>query len=266
MSFLANSQILELIDPRELPVPKELPVPIELYDYHAPEVPENVVETQFSEHGGVHTPQGELKVLLVFAQFEGDIFDKYNENWPTNSLPNFNDVLYTDINQFDPGNTDFSLSNFYYQMSIHSADPFKMYGEVFPELVIVPRPTTNYSFSHFTNQVFDYIEDNYSDYDWPSLDNRTNWPNFVYDNTSSDEDYKFDYVVISFRWNGRKTDPWSTETADSLLWWNFKQSWGNASGWAAIAGQTLNTDYGTYYVHWLSGVYLPERINQCSYL
>lgn len=218
----------------------------DLSDYHAPEPTQQVAGTQFSHFGEVHTPQGELKVLLVFAQFEGDIVN--NNDWPRDELPNYDNILYTDVNDFSLTNDDLSLSNFFYQMSKHSANPFKIYGEVFPELIIIPQPTTNYSFGHFTNQVFDSIEANYPHYNWSTFDNRENYPNFEFDNVSSSPDNEFDYVVITFRWAGQKMDPWSTNVNDTSLWYNYKRRWGNATGWSTIANQTMITDDGTYKV------------------
>ncbi|MCK9206466.1 MAG: right-handed parallel beta-helix repeat-containing protein [Salinivirgaceae bacterium] len=225
---------------------------LEVYDYHDPndtlELPKNV--DLLSEYGGVHTPQGALKVLLVFAQFEGDIHDTLNATWPTNALPNYNNVLYTSINSFNPGNTDLSISNYYYQMSQFSGNPFKMYGELFPEVIKIPQPTTDYSFSHFTNQVFDSIEAKYPNYHWDTFDQRTNNPYWRYSNVNSPADDSLDYVIISFRWDGGK-DPWgNNQPGDTLLLYHYKQQnvGGVPTGWASITNQTLNTNTGTYKV------------------
>lgn len=87
----------------------------EITDYHDPN--EYLNETKgagplLSEYGAVHTPQGPLKVLLVFVQFEGDDFQRDNEIWEIDSLPDYSDILYTGTNQFDLNNTDLSIRTF----------------------------------------------------------------------------------------------------------------------------------------------------------
>jgi hypothetical protein len=222
---------------------------VEIYDYHDPNEDHSLPkhEPLSSEYGRVHTPKGPLKVLLVFAQFEVDNVSPTSETWPADQLPNYSEILYTSLSAFNPTNTDLSISNYYYQMSKFSGNPFKLYGEIFPELVKIPIPTTNFSFSHFTNQVFDYIEANYPDYHWNTFDQRDNRPNFTASNVSSSPDDEFDYVVISFRWNGGY-DPWGNSN-DTTLKTTYEAAWGGSpTGWASIASQTLSTSSGTYRV------------------
>jgi hypothetical protein len=217
------------------------------YDYHEDggmDIPKSPGDVLFSEYGGIHTPKGPLKVLLVFAQFEGDQI--YNGNWQKGQLPDYDDVLYTDIDQFNPNNTDLSISNYYYQMSKYSGNPFKLYGEMFPEVIKIPTPTTDFRFSTFTTQVFDTIETKYPDFHWNTFDQRTNYPTYKFSNVTSASDGKFDYVVICFRWNGGG-DPWGS---GNTLQTHYEQSFGGSSpsGWASITSQTLNTNLGTYKV------------------
>jgi hypothetical protein len=154
------------------------------FDYHEPDSEVQLPslakgETLNAENGLVHTPQGELKVLMIYAQFVGDNLYPTSDSWKVDSLPNYNEVFYSSVNQFNTSNTDQSLSNFYYQMSKFSANPFKIYGETFPEVIPVPVPTTTpVSFGTFTTQIFEYIEANYPDFDWASFDNRTNYPSW----------------------------------------------------------------------------------------
>ena len=97
-----------------------------------------------STNGSAVTPKGTLKVLVIFAGLTNDIdaaapfyADPLGTNsWPqtdaTHPVPgttfpkNMNNDFYDDPNSFLPTATDHSLSNLFYQMSQHSASPFKM--------------------------------------------------------------------------------------------------------------------------------------------
>src|SRR5690606_9408944 len=99
-----------------------------------------------STNGGIFTPKGELRILLIFAGFtnDGNKQGGYNPNtgdtiygvsWPyydlngdsLNTFPtNINDYFYTNTNQFSLANTDNSISNYYYQMSYPNGDPLKL--------------------------------------------------------------------------------------------------------------------------------------------
>lgn len=100
-----------------------------------------------STFGGIFTPKGELRILLIFAGFTNDGNTiSTGVNWPYNdgvrppgeSFPlNINDYFYTNSNQFNINNTDNSLSNYYYQMSYSSGNPLKLIADVFPYRVNV---------------------------------------------------------------------------------------------------------------------------------
>ena len=108
-----------------------------------------------STYGNAVTPQGTLKVLVIFAGFTNDIdprapfyLDPNGDNpWPqkdathpvagTTFPKNINKDFYDDPLSFPapgtpPTASDHSLSNLYYQMSQHSPHPFKCRRCFFP--------------------------------------------------------------------------------------------------------------------------------------
>lgn len=150
-----------------------------------------------STNGGIFTPKGELRVLLIFAGFtnDGNKQGGYNPhtqnldtsvNWPyydlngdsLNTFPtNMNDYFYTNVNQFSLANTDNSISNYYYQMSYPNGDPLKLVADVFPERINVTADiaidTSGFGFYNYYNKwVLDSIAVKYPNFDWSPYDNR----------------------------------------------------------------------------------------------
>lgn len=90
--------------------------------------------------GEAITAHGELKILIIMAQFNDDEFQRTDPNWPkvfngdTNAPPVWvrdpTLLLVPPHTTFTP--VAFSLSDFYYEMSQHShtKDPLRMYGDV----------------------------------------------------------------------------------------------------------------------------------------
>lgn len=101
-------------------------------------------QSGYSNYGGAVTPQGVLKVLVIFAGFTNDLdpaAPNFNTNTnPNNPWPQYDGVhpvgqsfprnvtadFYTSLSSFQNNAVDHTLSNLYYQMSRHSANPFKM--------------------------------------------------------------------------------------------------------------------------------------------
>lgn len=176
-----------------------------------------------STFGGIFTPKGELRVLLIFAGFTNDGNTQSSGlTWPYDdgvrppgkSFPtNMNDYFYTNANQFSLANTDNSISNYYYQMSYPNGDPLKLVADVFPERINVTADiaidTSGFGFYNYYNKwVLDSIAVKYPNFDFSPYDNRTNSPNYAYDNSTSNPDHKIDYTVIVWRYNDDcGTDP-----------------------------------------------------------
>lgn len=169
-----------------------------------------------STYGKTFTPKGEIRALIIFAGFTNDNnFDTtgvwpYDDgiNPPGKSLPtNTNDYFYTDYNQFNPNNTDKTLSNYLYQMSLPSGQPLKMVADVFPERINVTAniaiDTNTNGWKTYCEWVFDSIAVNYPNFDWGRYDNRKNNPNNSFDNSdvlNNPPDSIIDYVIVLWRY------------------------------------------------------------------
>lgn len=167
-----------------------------------------------STYGGVHTPKGELRVLIIFAAFSNTAshnIGNWDGNKPMpNSFDNLDALFFSDDNQFptttSPGNK--SISQFYYQMS-HGQ--FKVTANVLkipntnPVARIEIDPTGLNSWSAANFRVMAKIKDLYDgQIDWSRYDKRTNRNRdrsdyYLSDNSNSDPDLEPDYVVILYK-------------------------------------------------------------------
>lgn len=132
-----------------------------------------------STNGYAVTPRGTLKVLVIFAGLTNDINvnapfydDLGGDNpWPqtdaTHPVPgttfpkSMNSDFYDNPNSFLPGATDHSLSNLFYQMSQHSANPFKMQAVFFPKRInVTATAITNLGsgFGQYTDDVMNAVK------------------------------------------------------------------------------------------------------------
>ena len=104
--------------------------------------------TANSMNGYDFTMRGEMRVFIIYAGFtnDGETNPDTSIVWPyvdpAGILPNGKtfpkntwDMFYDDYSDFSPNNSDKSISNFYYQMSLQSGNPFKLIAGVFPERI-----------------------------------------------------------------------------------------------------------------------------------
>ena len=156
----------------------------------------SMTSTTSSTNGWVHTPKGNLHILIIFIKdlnnqptndFDGDPINDPNGYWNPTLIPNWtmgasNQLL--DETAATIG-TNKNLSLFYREMS-HGQ--FILTGDIFPELI----PTATGTAS----QAIAYINSNYPGFNWSKYDKRTNHPNYSLDNSVSAPDGKIDYVVF----------------------------------------------------------------------
>lgn len=161
-----------------------------------------------SSNGQVHTPKGNLHVLLIFVRYEDRDLRSGDAAWPDSTyvLP---DIAKGDINAFfdkevatvsQPGHIR-NMSDYYYQ---NSQGAFLLTGEIFPVQVPVKYIPENGS-NFFARQgelniaAIKWIAAHYPNFDWSKFDKRTNSPNFMLDNSQSAPDSILDYVVFMHR-------------------------------------------------------------------
>lgn len=159
--------------------------------------------THHIENGGVFTPKGNLRVLIIFITY-GGIYDTLNlPGWNNGAYPDWatsstEKAFYSDFAEFPQeiysDNNRKSVSNFYYQMS---GGRFRLVADYYPHVITVD-PSTVSSRGEFHKKVLDQIP---STFDWSPYDNRTNNPNYAFDNSSSPADYIADYVVFCHRFS-----------------------------------------------------------------
>ena len=181
----------------------------------------NLVSPPSSTNGAAFTPQGELKVLVIFVGFWEDINqnpqcgDYNNSEWPQFPLnpnpntpagltfpTNYASACYTFSSQFSLTATDQSLSNFFYQMSRTSPNPLKMTFGTLPGRVNVNASGRGSSLGVYIPDALAAAAAAYPTFNWGAYDNRTNHPGYAYDNTASAPDGQLDYVVFCFRSSG----------------------------------------------------------------
>ncbi|MEM7655202.1 MAG: hypothetical protein AAF399_03665 [Bacteroidota bacterium] len=175
----------------------------------AQEVPPPISST----HGAVHTPRGDLHILMIFVRFEGVSKMQSVKLWPDVSeegvLPRMaqgasNQLLHADQEGFRAENRLKNLSDFYYAMS---GTRFRITGDVFPIQVpisYIPEKGGNFfrRQQQMNQAAVNWIAKNYPDFDWSKYDNRTNAPNYRASNVYSEPDQILDYVVFMYRDQG----------------------------------------------------------------
>ncbi len=169
-------------------------------------------------NGGTFTPKGQLDVLVVYAGFTNDnnpsspIYN--NQFWPaTSDFPTYSDdIFYPDERHFSLDSKDKSLSNFFYQMSRNSAKPLKIVGHKLPQRINVTATNegNRKGWGHYFSAVYKEMQ-TLDGVDWKKYDQRTNEPNYKFDNSSSKPDGEIDFVIVVFRFDGTHL-PFGTTT------------------------------------------------------
>lgn len=196
------------------------------------------INTKYYPNGEAFTPKGDFRALLVFVGFEDEYKADPNQNETYNSqgfggwnilsgqnLPIYvnsdgsTGLFYQDISEFpamgspelyDP--TDQSLSNYYYQMS---GGDFRFMADVFSDINGNPvRVDINpddalggISFSTLNALTIAKMKEINPDFDWSPYDNRTNYPNYEFDNSVTAPDSKADFVVFIYRYGSGFNPP-----------------------------------------------------------
>lgn len=232
--------------------------------------------TANSTNGKVFTAKGNLKVLVIYAGFTNDKEKQggYNPNtqnldtntvWPyydlngdsLNTFPkNIGDNFYTDYGDFAPSNNDKSISNYFYQMSLPSGNPLKIIAEVFPERINVTAEVGK-NWPQYGQWVLDTINAKYPGYDFSSVDNRTNNPNYLSDNSVSSPDNKIDYLIIVWRYS----QDCDNDPAGPFTLCGYTGSGGGYAGYSTPSAGAFVDNLGnpTYYIS--AGFTAPKGFN-----
>lgn len=167
----------------------------------------------FSYNGDIHTPKGDLHLLVVFVRYNNGtgVPNPGWSNWPNDpALPDFassptgvNDLFNEAPTTITFPNAKQNLSEYYFVMS---GGKFRLTADIYP--VQVPVDYVPPSVNHFVRQdimnkeAIDWIAINDPTFDWSKYDNRTNLPFYTDDNSASSPDGKIDYIVFIHRADG----------------------------------------------------------------
>ena len=161
------------------------------------------------------TPKGDLRILIVFVSY-GLPYDTLPvDGWPKDSIfPDWakdpmRKPFYTSYSEFSNNifsdNNRFSVSNFYYQMSNGS---FRLIADYYPGRVVVNVSNTD-KWEDIAAKAIQQISNSVA---WADYDNRTNRPNFQFDNSTSQPDGVIDYVVLCHRYK----EEWASSLSPEL--------------------------------------------------
>ena len=171
---------------------------------HVSSTQRSLSSEQHFEYGGVFTPRGNLRILIVFVSY-GEPYDSQDvDGWPVDSdlptwaHPDSPAVFYSDFSVFPTDiysdTNRLSVSNFYYQMSNGT---FKLIADYYPTRVRVDvSPTDTWGIIH--KKALEQLSNSIN---WSLYDNRTNFPNYYFDNSNSNPDNKIDYIVFCHRFS-----------------------------------------------------------------
>lgn len=242
--------------------------------------PKNPPKVPYAPYGGVFTPKGTLRVLLVFVTYKDKSaanprFENKSHslpNWdytPNNKLPNFvNPKTGACPNYIFNTKSDFQQeidavsNNFSKEFALMSNGQFEMIGEVFTNekgqpTVVEIDPTDGYSWTHMNGRAVEAMQKINPKMDYTRFDQRRNLPNFKFDNSDTSTykpDKILDFVVFVHRYN----KGWKEQPKSSMRGWV-----GSGGGFAATGIQPQNTVNGYriaegFTMTYNSGVFVHE--------
>ena len=164
--------------------------------------------------GKVHTPKGNLHVLLIYVRYD-QVSKMNSKRWPDESRENvlpemaigeINGIFNRDPKTIGQEPTQKNLSDYFFKMS---GGKFLLSGDIFPiqvPVTYIPPGRSNFfqRQAQMNKEAIRWIAEHYPDFDWSKYDKRTNAPNFKRDNSKSKPDGILDYVVFMHREKGSK--------------------------------------------------------------
>ncbi len=183
-------------------------------------------QQKISSNGGVFTPKGDIKALVVFVLFKDNPktnpnfknSDHYYQGWEVSEnkrLPDgvnpetgrMDGILYHNLSQFER-ETNSSVYNFSKDLYQISLGKFRFWGEVFKDSTGTARAIEVeadgcVSFGHSNKAAWAEMKRLNPKMDFSSFDQRTNFPNYAFDNSDTSKykaDKKLDYVIFIYRY------------------------------------------------------------------
>lgn len=219
-------------------------------------------KTPYAPYGGVFTPKGELKALIVFVTFKDQ--NPSNQNFRNNQqeipqwdinknggLPEFVDpvtgacpsYIFNKPSDFEEYKND-EQDNFSKVLYMASNKQFKFMGEVFSDekgrpTVVEIDPTGGRAWTNMNRKALEQMRKINPKYDLSSFDRRKNSPNYNFDNSNTvanPADKVVDYVIFIYRYN----NGWAQQPAQGM------NRWVGSTGGFASTGLGLADKYNGY--------------------
>jgi hypothetical protein len=234
--------------------------------------------TPYAPYGGVFTPKGTLRVLLVFVTYKDSSAANPNFNnkqytlpdwdiYSNRGLPNFVNPQTGDCPSYlFNKEADFEIlldsveNNFSKEFYLMSQGQFKMIGEVFCDSTGLPTaveidPSKGGSWMQMNARAMVKMQALHPKGDWARFDQRKNQPHFRFDNSAAaGGDNILDYVVFVHAYNRN----WGQQPKNSMRSWM-----GSGGGFAAtgIPPQLTLNGYRVaqgFTMNYRSGVFIHE--------
>jgi hypothetical protein len=237
-------------------------------------------KTPYAPYGGVFTPKGTLRVLLVFVTYrDGSAANPNFKNseqfvpeWSTDSERGLPDFIHPKtgaspsylFNQEVDFETllDSVSNNFSKEFYWMSRGKFKMIGEVFRDSTGRPTaveidPSKGASWTQMNARAVEQMQRLNPNADWSRFDQRKNHPRFSFDNSDTVQygpDKILDYVVFVHRYNKN----WPQQPKNSM------RSWMGSGGGFAATGVPQRVQLNGYRIaegftmSYRSGVFIHE--------
>lgn len=232
-----------------------------------------------SPYGGVFTPKGKIRSLVVFIGFKDSLpcnpsFTNVGQDvdeWPVdamgNGLPNYVDPItgecpklifskdeHFQLYQNDP--SALSVSKFWHTMSFPE-ESFRFMGDVFRDKNGKPvrvdiDPCGTASFPQLNRLVVERMREINPDFDLSPFDTRKNYPYFAFDNsdsTKSKPDQKVDFAFFIYRFSSS----WSNPPLKGMPRWM-----GTGGGFASLGSASMAGESGKQGISFAEGFTLPS--------
>lgn len=228
----------------------------------------------YSPHGGVFTPKGDMRVLIIYAGFGNtngvgnQKLPHWEDNAALNSVPEYVEASGAAPEMIYSQNSDFkklesrnllNLSRLYYEMSLGK---FRLVGDVFKDprtgqpirINIDPTETSEdfpraaKGWANCNARVLHKMRELYPDFDWSPYDNRKNNPQYKFDNSETGPDGKPDYIIIVYRHSAT----WKIQPINGMNRW-----FGSGGGYSVLDGISKDFEYNGYHFD-RSGFTQPE--------
>ena len=181
-------------------------------------------QNNYAPYGEVFTPKGDIRFLIICADFKGFGENIDHGEWDAiNDHPEFlsnnnKSIFYNDTSDFLTFENDSAIKNLsklYFEMS-NNKTPFRVIADVYPTKITVdPDSVKGYGWGAVNKEVILTMKREDPTFDWSPYDQRTNKPNFKFDNSISQPDGKPDYVVILYRFDNN----WDPQPKSGMSRW-----------------------------------------------